>query len=88
MDVFNQKLRSDNTSGATGVRFEKGKWVATITFQKKGYYLGRFSEMSDAVKARKEAEAQLYGPFLEWYENVYLPGREQAGLTADQKDET
>ena len=28
MDVFdNEKIRSDNTSGVTGVRFEKGKWV-------------------------------------------------------------
>ena len=75
MDVFNQKMRRDNTSGVTGVRFEKGKWVATITFQKKDYYLGRYEEMEEAVKARREAEERLHGPFLEWYEEVYVPNR-------------
>jgi hypothetical protein len=37
-------------------------------FKKKEYNLGRFSGKKQAVKARKQAEKKLYGPFLEWYD--------------------
>nr|DAH09532.1 MAG TPA: AP2 domain protein [Caudoviricetes sp.] len=67
----NKKIRKDNVSGFNGVRRANGKWGASITFQKKSYWLGTFDKIEDAVAARKEAERHLYGDFLEWYEASY-----------------
>ena len=68
----NQKLRSSNTSGCTGVTYDKrtGKWMAYINFKKKRYWLGRYSEKKDAVKARKAAE-EIHEEFLAWYDRTY-----------------
>lgn len=48
----------NNTSGITGVSIHKqsGKWQATIRFQGKKRFLGLFTSVEDAIKARKEAE--------------------------------
>lgn len=62
-----KKIRSNNTSGVSGVNRANGKWGARITFQKKSYWLGTFDRFEDAVRARKEAERHLYGDFVEWY---------------------
>lgn len=67
----NKKIRKDNTSGFNGVRRANGKWGASITFQKKSYWLGTFDNIDDAVAARKEAEKHLYGGFLEWYKTSH-----------------
>lgn len=63
-------IRSTNTSGATGVWFDKsrGKWCAEIMLKRKKYYLGRYENKVDAIAARKEAEKVVFGEFLEWYE--------------------
>ena len=68
----NQQLRSSNTSGCTGVTYDKrtGKWMAYINFKKKRYWLGRYSEKKDAVKARKAAE-EIHEEFLDWYDRTY-----------------
>lgn len=62
--------RSTNTSGVTGVWYDKsrGAWVAEIMFQKKKYFLGRRVKKEDAIKLRKRAEKEIFGQFLEWYE--------------------
>lgn len=67
----NNKIRATNTSGTTGVWFDKSrqKWCAEIMFQNKKYYLGRFDKKKDAVTVRKRAEKEIFGSFLEWYEN-------------------
>ena len=59
-----------NTSGYNGVYRNKkiGKWAAQITFKKKTYYLGCYSDLQDAVEARKRGE-EMYDNFLEWYNN-------------------
>lgn len=64
-----QRLISTNTSGYNGVyqNRKNGKWIAQITFKAKTYYLGSYEKIEDAVKARKTAEEQMYGRFLEWY---------------------
>jgi hypothetical protein len=51
---MNKGLRSDNTSGSRGVSFDKrsGLWEA----RHRGSYLGRFSKISEAVRAKEEAE--------------------------------
>jgi len=62
-------LQKNNTSGVRGVTWSKctNKWVAYITFKRKKYYLGSFSNINDAAKTRKEARDRIYGEFLEWY---------------------
>ena len=62
-----KKIRSNNTSGTTGVHFDPklGKWVAYISYRKKRYYLGVFQDVNDAVKARKRAEQKLHDPMIE-----------------------
>ena len=67
-----QQLRSHNTSGCTGVTYDKrtGKWAAYINFKKKRYWLGRYADKKDAIQARKTAE-ELHEDFLEWYYRTY-----------------
>lgn len=66
----NKKIRSTNTSGVTGVYWDKSRhlWAAEIMFKKKKYHLGRYANFEKAVNARKTAEEQIFGSFLEWYE--------------------
>lgn len=62
-----------NKSGIVGVNYDKsrGKWQAGIRFKGHKYNLGRFDNFEDAVEARKKAEKELFGNFLEWYEQNY-----------------
>lgn len=58
----NQKVRSTNTSGRTGIQFHKprGKWMAVIRNNGKYECLGYYAKFEDAVKAREAAEIK-YG---------------------------
>ncbi len=66
-----QKLRKDNTSGHTGVIRTKTGWRAQISFKRKTYHLGVFDKYEDAVQARVSAEQEVFGAFLEWYNEKY-----------------
>lgn len=46
-----------------GVSFSAGKWQAYICVNYKTIYLGRYTEKTDAIKARKEAEEKYFGDF-------------------------
>jgi len=59
----------NNTTGVRGVTFSNGRYIATITFRKQHYYLGRYERIDEAALARKKAEEVLYGEWLEHYEN-------------------
>ena len=63
----------NNTSGTKGVTWDKArsKWLAQIVFKDKHYFLGRYEDKQDAIQARKLAEEQLFGEFLEWYKETY-----------------
>ncbi len=58
----NQKRRSDNTSGVTGVSYfaRTGRWVAMIKGEGKARQLGYYRTLEEAAAARKAAEAK-YG---------------------------
>lgn len=58
----NASIGTNNTSGATGVWFEKRRnaWVAEIKVDRKKIHIGQFAEFADAVAARKAAEVK-YG---------------------------
>jgi hypothetical protein len=60
---YNQRKRTDNKSGKTGVGYHKRnkKWTAFIRVNDKQIYLGSFEIFEDAVKAREEAELKYYG---------------------------
>lgn len=61
----NSSIRSNNSSGFTGVEFIKSasKWKAVITVNKKRIQLGRFEKKEDAVLARRNAEKKYFGEF-------------------------
>ena len=63
----------NNTSGHTGISWmpKYQKWRAYINFKRKQYNLGVYSDINDAIAARKEAEKQIWGDFLEYYKNTY-----------------
>lgn len=71
--IKDNKLQKNNSSGITGVYWHKkiGKWMARISFKGKAYSLGYYDDIRNAAEARKEAEKELIGPFLEWYEKEY-----------------
>lgn len=63
--------RKNNKSGYTGVFQEKnGSWAAYISFKKKRYWLGRYKNKEDAIKARLSAE-EIHENFIDWYYNEY-----------------
>lgn len=57
----NRKRPSNNTSGATGVSWHKGKraWTSQITRNGKRHWLGTFDKLGAAAQARKIAEETL-----------------------------
>lgn len=67
--TITKKKNKNNTSGCTGVDFVKNikKWRSRIFFKGRYYSLGFFANKEDAINARKEAEENLFGKFLEWY---------------------
>lgn len=83
-NIRNSSLKSNNTSGITGVSFDKNnnKWIAYIDIVKnKSTYLGRFKNKEDAIKARLQAEMKYYKEFA--------PQRhlfEQYGINTQQND--
>jgi len=58
-----RKTRRDNTSGVTGVTYNKkrNKWVAQIVINGKPIYLGRFNNIQDAIFARLFKEKEYFG---------------------------
>ena len=61
----NTKLRERNTTGCNGVNFcrQNGKYKAGIMINRKQIHLGYFTNLHDAVFARKKAEEDLCGVF-------------------------
>lgn len=68
--ISRTELKSNNTSGTTGVSWDKerNKWVAQIRFQGKSKYLGRYGKIEDAEKAYLEAKDKYHNPIIEKYQ--------------------
>lgn len=75
---MNKGLRINNTSGVTGVNFDKRlqQWRSRIGVNKETIELGYFDKFEDAVKARKEAEEKYFGEFS--YDNSQKIGSNNA----------
>ena len=56
---FNKKVYKQSTTGIKGVVWIESikKWRAIIGFNKRTNYLGSFTNIDDAIKARKEMAA-------------------------------
>lgn len=65
----NQAIQSRNTSGYTGVHPCRGKWRVTIRAEGRTIVIGHYSELTEAVEARKTAEIVYYG---EYFSGRYL----------------
>lgn len=65
--IKDMKNTAANTSGVRGVYFEKrsSKWRARLRFKGKIMDFGTYERFEDAVAARKAAERQYFGAFLE-----------------------
>lgn len=61
LNIHNSKMWSHNTSGTTGIWWNKKrqKWLAGIQINSKTIRLGAFYDIQDAINARKEAERKL-----------------------------
>lgn len=68
---MNKKIQNNNTSGVTGVIWNKSRnnWHARISVHKKRISLGYFKNFEDAVKVRKEAELKYFGEYRYQIEN-------------------
>ena len=62
---YNHSLKSTNTSGTTGVSWNKLRnyWEARITVNKKLIFLGKFNNKEDAIRIRKQAEEKYFGEY-------------------------
>lgn len=66
-NITRKKTVKNNTSGYTGVTFDNktNSWLAQIGFKGKNYNLGRYKDKQEAIEARRKAEKELFGSFLE-----------------------
>ncbi len=73
--IRTRTVRKNNTSGIPGVEWlsKKGLWRATICFKGKRHYLGSYRLFEDAAKARKQAEEEIYEPFLREFDERQTP---------------
>lgn len=57
----------NNCSGHKGVCWDKRRhlWVAYISVHCKQIFLGRYSKLADAIKARQKAEDEYFLPLIE-----------------------
>lgn len=62
---FNSNLSKANSSGHKGICWDKKnrKWLVSIMVDRKSKFLGRFVDLQEAIKIRKEAEVFYFGPY-------------------------
>ena len=67
--LLTSKKYKNNTSGVKGISWnaKKQKWRAYISLKRKQIYLGLFSTLEAAAKARALAEEEYFQPILDKY---------------------
>ena len=58
----NQRLKKNNTTGVSGVRWNKqrNKYQVTIKVNYKSIYIGRYNALEQAIRARQQAEQKYW----------------------------
>lgn len=71
-NTYNTITRSTNTSGFKGVSWdiEKQKWLVQIWANNKKIHIGRYNNINDAIKARKDAEEKYHKEYS--YDNSMI----------------
>lgn len=66
LKISRQDLLKNNTSGYTGVTYDKNKkkWLAQIWFKGVHYYLGRYDSKDEAHEAYEKGKEKLHKEFL------------------------
>lgn len=69
--IKNCTVYNNSRSGVRGVSWDSRsqKWRATIKFKGHQKHLGLYDTVAEAESARKEAETEIYGGFLEIWRN-------------------
>lgn len=64
----NSYLHKNNTSGHRGVTWDKSrnKWTVGIKINYKRINLGRYDNLEDAIKARREGEIKYFGTAFDY----------------------
>ncbi len=64
-NLANRPATRINTSGCSGVSWHRrrGKWQAKLTKRGKQIYLGLFTNLADAIRAREAAKVEYFGKF-------------------------
>jgi len=64
-NMLNKGIYKNNTSGVTGVSWDKksNRWVAYIQYKKEFIKLGYYQDFETAVKVRKETELKYFGDY-------------------------
>lgn len=65
-NISKARATTSPDTGVRGVILRNGKYQAQITFRKKRYYLGIFSTLEDAIRARRKAECRV-AEYVEGY---------------------
>lgn len=60
LNFYCNKTMKNNTSGYTGITVDRGKYRVRITINRISINLGRFINIEDAIKARKQAEEKYF----------------------------
>lgn len=69
LERLTNKIYKNNKSGVKGVCWNKRlqKWQVQIRLKNHNYYIGIYSDIEDAIDARKNAEKEMFEPILEKY---------------------
>lgn len=62
-DNIRNSRKKDGTSQFKGVHWDRGRWKAVITVDRKSIYIGRFINEKDAALAYKMAADKYFGEF-------------------------
>lgn len=64
-NICNCLVPKNNKSGHKGIYWAKDrqKWTVQVTINNKTKYIGRYDNLENAIKARKEAAEKYYGEF-------------------------
>lgn len=69
-NAVNSKLSKNNTSGIKGVQSTRnGKWVASLTLNRRRIHLGTYETIEEAAEARRKGEEKYFKPLFENKEN-------------------